>query len=273
MLFRVSILGASGSIGSAVLREMSRREVTTRAVTRWSSTLPTGLETEHVVADLEDDRSVHDALAGSNVVVFCVSPREHNPLRYAQIKLDYLRRVLTTCREHQIDRFVLVSAADTAAHEDGVVDATHFHLPNDRFGFTDARYQCETEVMLRAADGMNASIMLPYLCVGPTATQRLDPVENLRIFVNDIQDVARSIACECLGTEIGLRRVVVDAHVADASELRFDRLGRPTHLVPSFRNTPNTRRDHALLSVRHRVESTLKTNDRMSSLRPVSKVD
>ncbi|GAB2805132.1 NAD-dependent epimerase/dehydratase [Streptomyces daliensis] len=66
----ITVLGASGFVGSAVTRALARRPVRLRAVARRPSTPPPGpAETSVVTADLTDRSALAEAVAGSDVVV------------------------------------------------------------------------------------------------------------------------------------------------------------------------------------------------------------
>jgi nucleoside-diphosphate-sugar epimerase len=67
------VLGASGGIGSAVVRELVTRRLPARAVTRSSvEDLPTGVES--VVADVATPDGARRACAGAGVVYHCAQP-------------------------------------------------------------------------------------------------------------------------------------------------------------------------------------------------------
>ncbi|MFD7661816.1 NAD-dependent epimerase/dehydratase [Streptomyces sp. NPDC059788] len=66
----ITVLGASGFVGSAVTAALARRPVRLRAVARRPSTPPPGpAETSVVTADLTDRAALAEAVAGSDAVV------------------------------------------------------------------------------------------------------------------------------------------------------------------------------------------------------------
>ncbi|MEI5527686.1 NAD-dependent epimerase/dehydratase family protein [Streptomyces brasiliscabiei] len=71
----ITVLGASGFVGSAVLRALSRRPVRLRAVARRPSTpVPGPAETTVVTADLTDRTALAEAVAGADAVVHLLLP-------------------------------------------------------------------------------------------------------------------------------------------------------------------------------------------------------
>ncbi|UMP01389.1 NAD(P)-dependent oxidoreductase [Amycolatopsis sp. EV170708-02-1] len=68
---QITVLGASGFIGSAVTRELSRRPIRLRAVSRKHFVPAPGLaETTVVAADLTDRAALAGAVAGSDAIVY-----------------------------------------------------------------------------------------------------------------------------------------------------------------------------------------------------------
>ncbi|MFI2620349.1 NAD-dependent epimerase/dehydratase family protein [Streptomyces sp. NPDC018584] len=70
----VVVLGASGYIGAAVVRELSRRRLRLRAVARRPFAVPAGpAVTEAVRADLTEEGGVADAVRGADAVIHLVA--------------------------------------------------------------------------------------------------------------------------------------------------------------------------------------------------------
>ncbi|UUV34770.1 NAD-dependent epimerase/dehydratase family protein [Amycolatopsis roodepoortensis] len=68
---QITVLGASGFVGSAVTRALARQPIRLRAVSRRKLTPPDGLaETTVVTADLTDRAALAEAVAGSDAIVY-----------------------------------------------------------------------------------------------------------------------------------------------------------------------------------------------------------
>jgi nucleoside-diphosphate-sugar epimerase len=77
-----TVLGASGGIGSAVVRELSTRGYRVRAVSRRGN-VPgvidgsTGPAVTPIAADIANAEQLHEAVAGSQIVFHCAAPAYH----------------------------------------------------------------------------------------------------------------------------------------------------------------------------------------------------
>ena len=71
----VVLLGASGFVGSAVLRELATRPIRVRAVSRRPAPVPAGAraEVEVLTADLREPGRMAEAVAGADVVIHAVA--------------------------------------------------------------------------------------------------------------------------------------------------------------------------------------------------------
>ncbi|MGW6445901.1 NAD-dependent epimerase/dehydratase family protein [Lentzea sp. NPDC055074] len=68
---RITVLGATGFIGSAVLKTLARQEIHLRAVARKPAEVPPGpAQVEVVTADLTDREALANAVEGSDAVVY-----------------------------------------------------------------------------------------------------------------------------------------------------------------------------------------------------------
>ncbi|MBS4754527.1 NAD-dependent epimerase/dehydratase family protein [Nocardioides sp. zg-ZUI104] len=117
------VIGASGFLGAHVVRRLAAAGHPVRALLRTTSSTR-GLEgieelagpVEVVHGDVHDAASIRAAMAGIDVVHFCVvdaRPWLRDPAPLYRTNVDGLRTVLDVAREHDLHRFVHTSSIGT----------------------------------------------------------------------------------------------------------------------------------------------------------------
>lgn len=99
---RVAVVGGTGVLGTAVVRELNARGHEVRVVSR---TAPAAGVTEHRAADLATGSGLQSALAGCDTVVDAVSARR----RTRSVMVDGVRRLLDAERQAGIGHHVEIS--------------------------------------------------------------------------------------------------------------------------------------------------------------------
>jgi len=111
---KVLVMGASGFLGSHVVKALAEQKRDIRIFTRDTSDISTinHLDFEHVYGDVRDKNSIERALQGCSVVYYCVVDtrawtRNIHPLQ--EINILGLRNTLEACMAAQVNRFVYTS--------------------------------------------------------------------------------------------------------------------------------------------------------------------
>jgi NADH dehydrogenase len=120
---RVLLTGASGYVGSYVLRELLRREHTPRCLVRGSAAdlAVQDDSVEGAVGDVTEPASLDEACADCDAVIHLVGVIEERPSRgvtFERIHVDGTRHVVEAARDAGVERFVHMSA-NGARPEDG----------------------------------------------------------------------------------------------------------------------------------------------------------
>ena len=120
------VIGASGFLGSHVTRDLVERGEQVRVLVRPTSSTRgfDDLDVERRTGDVHDAASLRKAMAGIDVVYYCVVDtrawlRDPGPLYRTNV--EGLRTVLDVAAEHDLHRFVLTSTLGTLPIGEGPV--------------------------------------------------------------------------------------------------------------------------------------------------------
>lgn len=110
---RVALLGATGTIGSAVLRQAITSGHEVRALVRTAGSLEPAPGCSVVLGDARDLTAVAEVVAGSDAVISAIGPRGNTPDAVALLDL-VARNVVTAMGEKGVSRLVFVAGAGIA---------------------------------------------------------------------------------------------------------------------------------------------------------------
>ena len=147
----VTVIGATGFVGSHLVPHLVGRGHRVRAVSRTGRRLDWAPEVEAVACDVETGAGLDDALRGTDAVVHLVAiPRELHGRRFAQVNVLGVERVIEAARRSQVARIVHLSAL-------GVADDPHL-------GFLFSKWRGE---QLVRESGLDWRVLRPSLLFGP----------------------------------------------------------------------------------------------------------
>lgn len=164
------VTGATGFLGSAVVRELLRNGEEVRVLVRPNTNRLNlqGLDVEETLGDITDVASVRRALRGCDRVyhVAALYTLADPPQAYYRINVEGTRNVLQAALEAGVHKAVYTSTiaavgsarGGSPADEDTVWDLGEFFLP-----YVTTKYQAEFEAWRACAKG------LPVVVVNPTA--------------------------------------------------------------------------------------------------------
>lgn len=202
---RTLVIGATGFVGSRILRALIHSDTAVQAMRRWNSDAAPlrGAGVESVVADLLDEESLVETLAGFNYVFMAAAPHPaQDEWAYLRNSVVGMRNLLHVAREADVERVVVTSCATTIAPPNNkkrsVSTARDVYLPGTaRSNIVEAQYAAEQECFRQAADGMDLLILNPGICIGDGAVlpskKLLKKVSaDAQLNVVDVDDVARA---------------------------------------------------------------------------------
>ncbi len=173
---RVAVTGASGFIGSAVLRVLLGRDVAAVALVEPGAdrTNLEGLDVEQVQVDVRDAEGMGRALRGARAVFHVAAlyrfwARDNR--QFYDVNVGGTLHVLDAVRSAGVERMVYTSTVGTlgldgahrsAADERNYPDVSHL------FGsYKRSKYVAEHEVLRAAAQGVPVTIVMPTFPLGP----------------------------------------------------------------------------------------------------------
>jgi len=168
------ITGATGFIGSHLLRHLSQESDTIRCLVREHSdtTQLDELKVEKVYGDITDIESIRNAIEGCTRVYHLAALYAiwlPNPGLMYQVNEEGTRNILTVCRESGIEKVVYCSStAALGAH--GKIpgdESARFNLISTRDNYYISKFRAEQIALNFAREGLPIVIVNPSVPVGP----------------------------------------------------------------------------------------------------------
>jgi dihydroflavonol-4-reductase len=235
---RILLTGATGLIGSHVVRLLAERGDEVRVTVRATSK-PEGLDAlgvERVQADILDRRSIRRAMRGIERVFHAAGTTNLrlNRERTFQVNVEGTRIVLEEALRAGVERVVYTSSVaavgpaprGSTADETQVWDAGRYAIP-----YLDAKHEAEVEVLRLVARGLPAVMVNPAHVLGPgdpgrssTALVRRFLRRQIPLYVDStlnivaVEDVARG---HLLADELGR---VGERYILSNRNFTLDRL-------------------------------------------------
>jgi dihydroflavonol-4-reductase len=249
------VIGASGFLGSHVTRQLVEGGQDVRVMLRRTSSTKgiDDLDVERCYGDIFDDAALRDAMAGCDVVFYCVVDARiwlRDPAPLFRTNVEGLRHVLDAAVDADLTRFVFTSTTGTLAFTDGA-PATEDDPHNfaDSSGYIQSRIAAENLVLEYARDkGLPAVAMCISTTYGPgdwqptphgslialVAAGRFPFYLKYSAEVVGIEDAARAMVLAAERGRVGERYAISDRYMtiqelhtiaAEAAGVRPPRIG------------------------------------------------
>ncbi|HLI73263.1 MAG TPA: hopanoid-associated sugar epimerase [Acidimicrobiales bacterium] len=174
---RVLVTGASGFIGSAVVRALVGRGAQVVAMLEPGADHANleGLDVERVEADVRDADGVRRAVRDCRAVFHVAALYRfwaRDPRLFYEVNVGGALNVIEAARAAEVDKIVYTSTVGTlgleAAHDGGAAHEGHYPDISHLFGsYKRSKYVAEHEVLRAAAQGLPATIVMPTFPLGP----------------------------------------------------------------------------------------------------------
>ncbi len=174
---RVGVTGASGFIGSSVVRVLIARGVSVVALVEPGADASNleGLDVEHIDVDVRDAEGVARAVRGCRAVFHVAALYRfwaRDPRLFYEINVGGTLNVMDGVRAAGVERMVYTSTVGTlgldAAPTGSAADERSYPDVSHLFGsYKRSKYVAEHEVLRAAAQGLPVTIVMPTFPLGP----------------------------------------------------------------------------------------------------------
>ncbi len=231
------VTGATGFVGSHIVRALLEAGHTVRALHRASSKMEalSGLTYESALGDVTDLEALREASTGCDWVFHVAAVADYwraDVQHMFEVNVTGTRYVLQAARENGVQRVVFTSsAAAVGFHPDRPsTEADAFNLPPDRFPYGFSKAQAEAVVSEAVQGGQEVVTVNPVVVLGPgdlniisgdfvLKIQRLQwsiPVPPGGLAVIDVRDVARMQIAAAERGRVGERYLLTSTNYAYA---------------------------------------------------------
>jgi dihydroflavonol-4-reductase len=229
------VIGASGFLGSHVTRQLAASGADVRVMLRRTSSTKgiDDLDVERCYGDVFDDHALQSAMAGCDVVYYCVVDarmwlRDPEPL--FRTNVDGLRHVLDAALDANLKKFVFTSTIGALAINDSqLVTEDDPHNWDEGGAYIEARVAAEKLVLSYARDkGLPAVAMCVATTYGPgdwaptphgslinlVATGRFPFYLGYSAEIVGIEDAARAMLLAAERGRDGERYIISDKYMS-----------------------------------------------------------
>ncbi len=175
----VLVTGATGFLGSELVRLLLLKGEEVRALKRDSSVIPSILKNkekiEWVNGDLLDYYSLEDAIQGITKVYHCaafISFGAKDKKHMRKVNVEGTVNLLNVCVANNIQKFLHVSsvAAVGDSKKGELINETHhWEFSSGQSSYSVSKYESEMEVFRASAEGLNSVIVNPSIIIGKNA--------------------------------------------------------------------------------------------------------
>jgi nucleoside-diphosphate-sugar epimerase len=231
------VMGASGFVGSHVVRKLVERGDDVRVYLRRSSKTMgiDDLDVERCYGDLYDEEALRAAMSDRDVVFYCIVDARfylRDPAPLFETNVNSLRRVLDIATDADLHRFVFCSTIGTIAIAEGdelVTEDTPFNWARQGGAYIESRRQAEQLVLSYARDrGLPAVAMCVSNPYGPLDWQpnqgvmvQLPALGKMPVYVKGvssevvgIEDVAEAFLLAAERGRVGERYIISERYMS-----------------------------------------------------------
>jgi dihydroflavonol-4-reductase len=175
----ILVTGATGFLGSELVRQLLLKGEKVRAIKRASSVIPDILKNEDSIqwieADLLDYYSLDDAMQGVKRVYHSaalVSFAQKDKKQMMKVNVEGTSNLINASVANNVEKFLHVSsvaAIGNSKHNELITEKNHWEFGTGQSSYSVSKYESEMEVFRASAEGLNTVIVNPSIIVGKNA--------------------------------------------------------------------------------------------------------
>lgn len=172
---KILVTGATGFVGSNLVRQLVAQGATVRVLHRRSSRLQvlSDLPIECVIGDITDRDSVIHAVEGVDVIYHvagAVSFWRRDRARLVEVNVQGTRHIVQAAVRHRVRRLVYTSSIATIGYRDDghpADETTPYNWARYGIPYMETKRAAEREVLAGVEQGLDAVIVNPAVIFGP----------------------------------------------------------------------------------------------------------
>lgn len=228
----ILVTGATGFLGSELVRQLLQQGKPVRALKRASSIIPAILS-EHTsidwrVGDVLDYYALREAMEGITDVYHCaalISFRKEDKKKMLKVNVEGTAHLVNLCLQNNVRKLVHASSITTIGQNKNGEPSNeddHWQFNKTQSNYSISKYESEMEVFRGIAEGLNAVIVNPSIIIGKNAGdegsgQLFETVrKGLKYYPGgscglvDVDDVAR-IMIQLMDSDIQPDRFIINS--------------------------------------------------------------
>ncbi len=172
----VLVTGATGFLGSELVKQLLLKGEKVRALKRATSIIPGILINEDAIewvnADLLDYYSLEDATQGIKKVYHCaafVSFASKDKKQMMKVNIEGTSNLLNVSVANNIEKFLHVSSVAAIGNSkpgELITEKNHWEFATGQSSYSVSKYESEMEVFRAAAEGLKTVIVNPSIIIG-----------------------------------------------------------------------------------------------------------
>ena len=172
----ILVTGATGFVGSELVKQLLAMGKSVRALKRETSTIPAMLKSQPnltwINADVLDYFSLDDAFSNIQYVYHCAAFVSFNPSdkkEMMRVNDEGTAHIVDLCLSHKVKKLLHVSsvtAVGDAKAQEKITEKDHWEFNGTQSAYSISKYASEMEIFRGIAEGLQAIIVNPSVIIG-----------------------------------------------------------------------------------------------------------